>query len=78
MPRAWQIFFDLQLLPLIFFQPPYLQEHTVLHMKDLIHICLETESQGYGMTFNMIYDRSNLPSFHIIQRPLLKQKLPAL
>ena len=36
---------------------------TVPHLKDLIHICLETESQGYGMTFNMIYLRSKCPYF---------------
>ena len=40
-----------------------LQEHTVPHLKDLIHICLENESQGHGMTFNMIYDRSKYPHF---------------
>ena len=33
-----------------------LQGHTVLHLKDLIHIRLEPEIQGCGMTFNMWYD----------------------
>ena len=49
--------------PLIIFQPLDLQECTVPHLKDLINTCLENESQGHGMTFNMIYDRSKYPHF---------------
>ena len=56
-------FFDLQLWPLIFLQPLNLQGCTVPHLKDLIHICLKTESQGHGMTFNMIYLCSKYPYF---------------
>ena len=64
--RIWpsrQFLIDLQLWPLIFLQPLDLQERTVPHLKDLIHICLENESQGHGMTSNMIYDRSKYPHF---------------
>ena len=32
-------------------QPFDLKEHKVPHLKDLIHICLELEVQGCGMTF---------------------------
>ena len=59
----WQIFFDLQLWPLIFLQPLDLQGCTVPHLKDMIHICSETESQGHGITFNKIYLHSNYPYF---------------
>ena len=59
----WQIFFNLQIRPLIFLQPLDLQERTVPHMKDLIHIHLENESQGYRMTFNVIYVCSKYPHF---------------
>ena len=44
-------------------QPLNLQERTVPHSKDLIHICLETKSKGHGMTFNMIYVCSKYPYF---------------
>ena len=57
------LFFYLQLWPLIFLQPLDLQECTVPHLKDLIIVYLENESQGHGMTFNMIYDRSKYPHF---------------
>ena len=30
-------------------------ECLVPHLKDLIHICLEPEAQGRGMTFNVHY-----------------------
>ena len=45
-------------------QPLDLQERTVPHLKDLINICMENESQGHGMTFNMVYDQSTLISYH--------------
>ena len=48
---------------LIFFQPLDQQERTVPHLKDLINIRWEKESQGHGMTFNLIYDRSKYPHF---------------
>ena len=54
---------DLQLWPLIFLQPLNLQECTVTHLKDLIHICLGPEAQGLVMTFNRFYVRSKYPYF---------------
>ena len=46
-------------------QPFDLQERTVPHLKDLINICLENESQGLGMTFNIILiAQSTLISYH--------------
>ena len=32
-----------------------LHDSMVPHLKDLIHICLELEAQGYGMMFNRFY-----------------------
>ena len=40
-----------------------LQGSIVPYLKDVIHICLETESQGHDMTFNMIYLHSKCPYF---------------
>ena len=54
--RIWlsrQFFIDLQLWPLIFLLPLDLQERTVPNLKDLIHICLEPEAQGYSSTFKV-------------------------
>ena len=48
---------------MIFLQPLDLQGCAVSCLKDLINICLENESQGYGMTFNMIYVCSKYPYF---------------
>ena len=46
-------------------QPLDLQEHTLSYLKDLIHICLQSEAQGCGMTFNMHYVASkSLISYH--------------
>ena len=61
--RVGNFFLDLQLWPLIFLQPLDLQECTVSHLKDLINIYLENESQGHGMTFNIIYHCSKYPYF---------------
>ena len=66
MSRIWlsrQFLIDLQLWPLIFLQPLDLQGCTVPHLKDLIHICLEPEAQGCGMTFNRFYVGSKYPYF---------------
>ena len=52
-------------VPLIFLQPLNLREFTVPHLKDLIHNCLATESQGHGMTFIVIYAQNTLISYHI-------------
>ena len=46
-----------------FLQPLGLQEHALSHLKDVVHICLETESQDHGMTFNVIYVCSNYTYF---------------
>ena len=40
-----------------------LQECTIPRLKDLIHICLEQEVQGCGVTFNMCYVDSKYPDF---------------
>ena len=47
-------FFDPQLWPLIFLQPLGQNKYLVHILKDLIHISLETEVQGRGMTFNSV------------------------
>ena len=52
-------FFDLQPWPLIFLQPHELQEHKVPHLKDLLHICLEPEARGHGVTFKVCNASSN-------------------
>ena len=36
----------------------------VSHLKDLIHICLETKAQGFSMTFNMCNLGSKYPYFN--------------
>ena len=61
--RVGNFLCDLQLWPQIFLQPLDLQECTVPHLKDLIHICLELEAQGCGMTFNRFYVGSKYPYF---------------
>ena len=53
-----QILFDLQLWPLIFLQPLDLQERTVPHLKDLIHICFEALLTWFS------FARSTLISYH--------------
>ena len=45
------IFFELQLWPLISLQPLDQNQYLVHHLKDLFHICLETKAQGFWMTF---------------------------
>ena len=47
--EAWlnqQIYYQPPILTLALLKPLDLQEHTVPHLKDLIHICLEPEVQG--------------------------------
>ena len=61
--QSRQFLIDLQLWPLIFLQPLNLQGCTVPHLKDLIPICLENESQGHSMTLNMGYLCSKYPYF---------------
>ena len=54
-PEKFQVILKNCKRPLTFLQPLNQQGHAVPQLKDLIHICLETESQVHGMTFNMIY-----------------------
>ena len=63
MGRVGSFLCDLQLWPQIFLQPLDLQECTVNHCKDLIHISLEPEAQGCSMTFNRFYIGSKYPYF---------------
>ena len=56
-------FFNHQLWPLVLLQLLDLQEFKVTHLKDLIHISLELEAQGFCMTFIMCYDGSKYPYF---------------
>ena len=36
-------------------------EYLVAHLKDPIHICLEPEAQGHGMTFKVCNHSTNEP-----------------
>ena len=56
-----QIFFDLQLWPLISLQPLDQNQCLVPHLKDLFHICLETKAQGFWMTFKVCNHGSKYP-----------------
>ena len=47
------IFYELQLWPLVSLQPLDQNQCLVPHLKDLFHICLETKIQGFWMTFNL-------------------------
>ena len=38
-----------------------LEERTVPHLKDPIHICMEPKDQDFCMTFNMCYVSSKYP-----------------
>ena len=40
-----------------------LQACIVPYSKDLVHICLEPEADGFGMTFNRFYVGSSYPYF---------------
>ena len=57
------IFFDLQLWPLISSQPLDQNQCLVLHMKDLLRICLEVKGQGFWMTFKVCNHGSQQPYF---------------
>ena len=54
-------FFQRPTSPLVFLQPPKLQERTVPNLKDQIHICLEPEVQGYVITLNGTFSGSKYP-----------------
>ena len=55
------IFFDLQLQPLISLQPLDQIQCLVPHLKDLLCICLELKAQGIWMTFKVCNLGSNYP-----------------
>ena len=73
--RVGNFLCDLQLWPQILWQPLDLQECTIPHLKDLIHICLEFEAQDLCMSFNRFYVGSKYP-YHIIQRQMAISFLP--
>ena len=58
------IFFKLQLWPLVFLQPLDQNQSLVPHLKDLFHICLEPKAQGFWMTFNLFNCGSKYPYFN--------------
>ena len=60
---SWQFSLRSPTFTINILQPLDLQECTVPHLKYLIHICLELEAQGYGITFNMFYVGSKCPYF---------------
>ena len=64
------IFFDLQLWPLISLQPLDQNQCLVLHLKDLLHICLEAKAQGFWVTFKVFNFGSKWP--HIYRAYVLK------
>ena len=62
--RSADIFSELQLWPLVSLQPLNQNQCLVFHLKDLIHICLETKAQGFSMTFNVCNLGSKYPYFN--------------
>ena len=48
-----RLFFNLQLWPIMFLQPLDQNKCLVPHLKDLLHISLEPEAEGHGMTFKV-------------------------
>ena len=51
--RSADIFSEPWLWPLVSLQPLNQNQCLVLHIKDLLHFCLETKGQGYWMTFKV-------------------------
>ena len=60
---SWQFSVWPPNLTLVFLQPLDLRTSIVTHLKNLIHICLELETQNYGMTFNVCCVGSKYPFF---------------
>ena len=58
------IFFDLQLWPLISLQPLDQNQCLVPHLKDLLCICWEIEAQGFWMSFKVCNHGSKYPYFN--------------
>ena len=67
------IIFDHELSQPITLLKIVVESPIVPYLKDLIHICLENESQGHSMTFNMGYLCSKYPYF-ISYRGLCKNR----
>ena len=59
-----EIFFELQLWPLISLQPLNQNQCLVPHLKDSFHICLEIKVQGFWMTFSVCSCCSKHPYFN--------------
>ena len=76
----WQIFFSRSpTLALMFLQPLNLQERTVPHLKDLSLVWrLKTKAMAWLLKWFMFAQNTPISYQHIIQRPLLTQKLAAL
>ena len=73
---SWWFFFWLQLWPLIFLKSLDLQECTVFHLKYLLHICLEPDTKGPGMTFRVLWVVSK--TFYLIGEHLFRYECPSL
>ena len=58
------IFLNLQLWLLISLQPLDQNQCLVLHLKDLLHICLEAKAQGFWVTFKVLNLGSKQPYFN--------------
>ena len=58
------IFFKLQLQPLITLKPHDENESLALHLKDLFHICWDTKAQGFWKTFKVCNLGSKWPYFN--------------
>ena len=58
------IFFFLQLWPLVSLQPLDQNQCLVPHLKDLLCICLEIEAQGFWMSFKVCNLGSKYPYFN--------------
>ena len=53
--RVGNFFFSTSNFDLWYFAASWPTKTYITSLKDLIHICLETENQGQGMTFNITY-----------------------
>ena len=60
------IFFDLQLWPLISLQPLDQNQCLVPHLKDLLRICLEVKAQSFWKTFKVLNLASKQPYFNSV------------
>ena len=58
------IFYELQIWPLVSLQSLDQNQCLVLHLKDLFHICLGTKAQSFWKTFNVCNLGSKYPYFN--------------